>query len=168
LSDVDTKAVGALAFAVGRNVKRRHLSPSQKAVLAAETIPAFEKEAKARQLAALKQGARRPVRQPDPNGEVGRSTAKAAKAAGVSETNVKKARRLLKADPGKAAEVKAGKTTVHKALSSIPAKPGMPPKPKQLTLSSTLRELTNVLKGGPGPVTVPVARFKFTVRTVMA
>ena len=43
-----------LAFVVAKNVRRRHLTESQRALLAARLKPLFEEEARQRQLAGLK------------------------------------------------------------------------------------------------------------------
>ena len=52
-----------LAFVVARNLHRRHLSESQRALVAARLKPRFEEEARQRQTAALKRGSDLPVGQ---------------------------------------------------------------------------------------------------------
>jgi hypothetical protein len=50
-----------LAFVIARNVHRRHLSESQRALLAARLRPLFEEVARQRRLASLNQGSQPPV-----------------------------------------------------------------------------------------------------------
>jgi hypothetical protein len=52
-----------LAFVVSKNLHRRHLMESQRALVAARLKPLFEEEARQRQIAALKQGSAFPVGQ---------------------------------------------------------------------------------------------------------
>lgn len=164
LSSADTNGATPLAWAVSHNLKRRHLRPSQLAILAAETIPAFEREAKQRQLAALKKGKEKPTRQTSPNGAGGRSAQKAAKAAGVSETNVKKARRLLKEAPDKAADVKAGKMTIHKAVTGLHGKTWkVTDKPKKLTMQTTIGEIIKTVRRGDDRATVIIGHWRINV-----
>jgi hypothetical protein len=52
-----------LAFVVARNLHRRHLTESQRALVAARLKPLFEEEARQRQVAGLKRGSDLPVTQ---------------------------------------------------------------------------------------------------------
>jgi len=45
-----------LAFVVSKNLQRRHMTESQRALVAARLKPLFEEEARQRQVAALKRG----------------------------------------------------------------------------------------------------------------
>lgn len=143
-------AHGPVAFVKARNFDRRHLTPSQKAAVAAELIPFFEAEAKERRDAQLKQNA--PKAQSGANGAgdehsqdnghdpadenqagskgggkggkksgKGKAAAQAAAAVGVGTRSVEKANKLRKKDPKKFADVKAGKTTVSKATKDANA-----------------------------------------------
>ena len=110
----DIRAAGPVAFVVGQNFKRRHLTTSQRSIFAAETLPAFEAEAKKRKLAKLRnQDVDLAATLDEESG--GKSRDKAAKAANVSPAQVQKAKKLLKTDPKKAAAVKAGKMSLHAA-----------------------------------------------------
>jgi len=89
-----------LAFVVSKNIQRRHLTESQRAIVAAKLKPLFEEEARQRQRAALKRGTEPPVRlnlaerdQPESKGE---SAEKAAVLMKVSRASVKTADRVKK------------------------------------------------------------------------
>src|SRR5713101_1743564 len=71
-----------LAFVVTKNIHRRHLTETQRALVAAGLKPLFEEEARQRQRAALKQGSEPPVdensRRREKHEKNGRSAQKAA------------------------------------------------------------------------------------------
>lgn len=100
---------------ISLNLKRRHLTASQRAMVAKDALPYFEAEAKARMsnggkgvptLAPLK----------------GKARDKAAKAVGVSAGYIQDAKKLSKDAPDLAAEVRAGKTTLPKAKAAAAAR----------------------------------------------
>jgi len=55
MKDYNGESLDPLNFVISKNIKRRHLTASQKALLALEIKPLLEKEAKKRQLNSLKQ-----------------------------------------------------------------------------------------------------------------
>ena len=89
-----------LHFVLAKNIDRRHLTPGQRALVAARLKPLFEEEARQRQRAALKQGTQFPVGENSPRREnpeaKGRSAQKAAELMKVSDFSVKAADRVKK------------------------------------------------------------------------
>jgi hypothetical protein len=112
-----------LKFVISENIRRRQLDKSQKAALAVEMLPEFEKEAKEH----LREGAIRgnisPVRagrhEPearDYSSEQERTSASmAARAVGASGRNVSKAKRVKEADEKLFEQVVRGDISVDKA-----------------------------------------------------
>jgi hypothetical protein len=125
------------------NVKRRHLTASQRAAIAAELIPKLRR--KTNPVVFLT---------PSPLPEVAatRSEAKeaAASVGGVNERYVHKARKLQIEDPETFREVKAGKKTITAATKAAkPAKrPKLPEAPSFFALSHTLGHLCAAWKRG--------------------
>jgi hypothetical protein len=110
-----TQEAGPLAFVMSHNLRRRHLTPSQKAAVAADSLPFFEAEAAKRKTATqFKQGGRSAPKGAHRVSE-GKSAAQAAKVTGASERMVERAKRLKKTSPAKFEQAKAGKLTLSKA-----------------------------------------------------
>ena len=109
-----------LAFVVAKNVRRRHLTESQRALLAARLKPLFEEEAHERRRACLRQGSQSPVPENSPergkHGENAESAQKAAEMMHVSDFSVKAADKVKKQGvPALVAAVQAGKIAVSAA-----------------------------------------------------
>lgn len=119
------------AYVLSMNVRRRHLTPAQRAALAAESLALFEEEAKGRQ---REHGGTAPGRaapekhSPPAGGECSTPTraktaaAEAAKVSGSSERSVERAARIGKEASELLEEVKAGRTSLKEAERKI-AKP---------------------------------------------
>lgn len=110
----------ATAYAISANLKRRHLNPSQLAMIAADALHLFEVEAKARQ----KEGARRgglgrKVTAPGREASKGTAASAAAKAAGAGARSVERAKAVTKKSPELAKRVKAGEVTLKQAEKQI-------------------------------------------------
>lgn len=93
-----------VAWSVSKNLRRRHLSESQRAALAAELAELYAKERKMGRNSQL-----------PPDGGKTSPVQAAAKAAGASERSTERARAVKNADPKAFAQVKAGKKTVTTA-----------------------------------------------------
>lgn len=113
------------SFVVSTNIARRHLTPSQKAAIAAELEPLFAAEAKARQRAAGgdKRSAAAKGRKAESGakkkGERRPAAADAAKVTGASTRSVERAAAVKKADPELFAKLKDGDVTVKQAERQI-------------------------------------------------
>ena len=81
---------------LAKNIDRRHLTPGQRALVAARLKPLFEEEARQRQRAPLKQGTQFPVGENSPQREKGRSAQQAAELMKISDFSVKAADRVKK------------------------------------------------------------------------
>jgi DNA modification methylase len=95
------------------NGVRRHLSQSQKAIVAAELEPHFAVEAKERQ------GHRSDIKAKLPERSNGQARDKAAAAVGVSPRYASDAKAIIATAPAVAAEVKAGTITISRAKQKI-------------------------------------------------
>lgn len=102
-------------FVADVNINRRHLSASQRAMAAQALLPHFEAEAAARKASGKK-------------ADESKKAAEAAGAAvGVSPRTVEAAKAVADADPALAADVTAGKTTVHAAAKKVAKKKAAEP-----------------------------------------
>lgn len=106
-----------LEFVTDKNLRRRHLSQSQKALIAAEMLPMFEEAARARQSRP-----KAPVMEDEPVRPV-RSVDVAAAAAGVSAGNVSAAKKIIAENPEGAERIRQGKTTIHAEMKNTKPDP---------------------------------------------
>jgi hypothetical protein len=117
-----------LAFVVTRNLHRRHLTESQRALVAARLKPLFEEEARQRQLAGRKQEDQfqltANLRQGDKSGRNATSAQRAAERLQVSARSVESADRVKKQGVPELVEaVAAGQVAVSAAsrIATLPA-----------------------------------------------
>ena len=108
-------------YVISRNLRRRNLDESQRAMVGVQAMKALEAEAKARQLAGLKQGTSAPVaadlRQRD---EPSRSSEKAAKIVNVSTRLIESAAKVVRSGaPELVDAVKNGEIPVSPAADVV-------------------------------------------------
>jgi N6-adenosine-specific RNA methylase IME4 len=108
-----------LAFVWSLNGARRHLTPGQKAAVAAEMLPALEAEARERNRLAGERFGKGSAKLHDPIPETGRSDEQAAALVGVSPRYVSEAKALKQQDPERFEKVKAGDITLQDAKRQL-------------------------------------------------
>jgi hypothetical protein len=109
-----------VAYVVSANVNRRHLDPSQRAMIAAKVKGLFEQEARQRQLAGRKQ---KDLPLSSEEGQCGESAEQAAKRLGVGKDSVYKAQKVLRSGaPALQEAVTQGQLSVSAAapLADLP------------------------------------------------
>lgn len=102
-------------YALSKNMHRRHLSTSQKAAVAAKTVPLLAEEAKLRQISALKRGSESPLTPIGVNGA--RADELAARSVGVGHRTVTRAVSVMKESPEEFERVLRGEITVNAAAN---------------------------------------------------
>jgi hypothetical protein len=108
---------------------RRHMSQSQRAALAVEFMPEYEKEAKKRLVTSTGGKSPRPVVTLPQAENIGKSREKAAAVAGVSPSLVQSAKKLKEESPEAFQQVKDGDKSIGQAKKEIINKHGPPPEP---------------------------------------
>lgn len=112
-------------WAMDKNLRRRHLSASERSMLAADSLPMYQKEAEAREKAGKgadgSGGRGRKTLAPEGArvSDDGKAASHAAKAARVSVRSVERAAAVAKADPEKAEQVRSGEKTVSQAYKEV-------------------------------------------------
>jgi len=106
-----------IGFIIQKNLARRNLTPSQASMLAANLVEKMEAAEKAEKEAAAAAGTANSQKGGKTKKAKGAKVTKAAKALKVSPRSVAAARKLKKKNPKAAADVAAGKKTLHKATT---------------------------------------------------
>lgn len=130
IKEWDGKGDSPTAWVLSTNLQRRHLTQSQKAIIAADALPLFEKEAKARQRdsatvtntkrAGKKETGSAPVREPSKKTRGAGKAAKAAAAAsGVGSRYVEAVKALKKSAPHLVEKVRSGEMTLKQAEKQV-------------------------------------------------
>ena len=117
--DAETKPFNGddpLAYVLSMNLKRRHLTQGQKAMIAADALPQFEKEAKKRQQLSKGRGKKGPAKMPDLKRD---ARDDAAKAFDVSPRYVSSAKTIAEHSPKLASDVRSGKRRIGQAMKIV-------------------------------------------------
>ncbi|MFM8537813.1 MAG: ParB N-terminal domain-containing protein, partial [Planctomycetaceae bacterium] len=102
-----------LEWAISANIRRRHLSPSQRAVLALDLLPLLEHEAKSRQRLSRGRGRRGATTTASSSGGVrGKASQIAARLAATNSAYVERAKRLHAEFPDLVEAVRLGRVTL--------------------------------------------------------
>jgi N6-adenosine-specific RNA methylase IME4 len=110
--------MGPTGWVLSKNLKRRHLNPSQAAAVALSALPLLEKEAKERQKAALKKGgAQAPPSAP--RGANGKAATHAAEAVGIGTRTLERAKAIAEKAPALMDKIRDGELTVKQAEKQI-------------------------------------------------
>lgn len=137
--DYNGENLTPLNFVISKNIKRRHLTASQKALLALEIKPLLAEEAKKRQLSSLKQYKENTVQEIIPereekkeNGdtvvpllaqrEKGRTIEQAGKIIGVGKEYIRKAEKVKKEAPELVEKIMAGEMNLNQAVKEVKRK----------------------------------------------
>lgn len=136
------KKMSPTEWVLSQNLRRRHLSESQAAMVATGAIALLEKEAKERQRlhGGTAPGGPKTLRQTfdgvsdDPHGNLGKATERAAILFNTNRQYVYDAKLIREKDPGLAEAVKRGEITIPEAKKKL----GLAPKRWTITLHPEL------------------------------
>jgi N6-adenosine-specific RNA methylase IME4 len=117
--DWDGQGGSAVAYVVSVNLQRRHMTESQRAMVAADLLPLFEAETTERRNSRLKRGDTAPEAPLAPRGAIGKAAKQAAEATSVGTRSVERAKAVAAKAPELAERVRAGETTLKQAEKTI-------------------------------------------------
>jgi hypothetical protein len=123
-------------FIISLNLTRRHLTPSQKALVAVDSLPFYEEAAKNRMKLSQGRGKKGVAKMPDLN--FGRSRDVVASAFGVSGRYIGYAKQINTTDPDLAQEIRDGKKTITEAIKIIKRDEGNPTQRKKYKFSNDI------------------------------
>lgn len=154
-----------VAWTISANVRRRHLSASQRAVLALDLLPLLEREAKDRQRLSRGRGRRTPVTAP---GILrGKASQIAARLAATNSAYVERAKRLHTACPDVIEAVRLGRLTLAEAVRLARFSADVRDRAVQVRSLEPDRGLTDVIRevlAASPPAPTPARRHRGRIR----
>lgn len=128
-----------LPFILSLNLQRRHLSQSQKAMIATKLKPYYTKQARERMIAGNNAD-------PGDNSPQGRASDQAGKMLGVSGKTVQRAEKIIAEHPEYIAPIQSGEKTINAARAEIKAKQAPPgPEAVKATLDKADTQIKDAL-----------------------
>jgi len=119
---IDFSGNNPLSFVISKNLKRRHLTASQQAVIALQVLPMLEEEAKKREAIGHFNA---PQYKNKPGSELvhyldkGKATEKAAELFGINSHYIADAKMIAQKAPEKLDEILAGEKTIKEAVKEV-------------------------------------------------
>ncbi len=119
------RGVSPISFVVSMNVRRRHLTPAQRAIAATEALPHYEAEAKKRQ------GERTDIKEKIPGSEEGQARDQAASDFNVNHHYISDMKSLRQEAPDLVEKIKTGELKIPQAKKELRKReaPKAPPIP---------------------------------------
>jgi len=106
-------------FVISLNLKRRHLTVAQRAIVGEEALPMLEKEAKARMAAGGGDKKSGKAKLPDPIVDKGQSRDKAAALVQVSPRTISDIKKIKQTKPALYDDMRSGKRTLQEAKRTV-------------------------------------------------
>ena len=146
-------------YIVSENVRRRHLTVGQRAMIGTSIEEYYAADAKRRQGVKVDLPTNPNIEENSPHGEIGRSAEKAGKAVNVSDKSIKQAKAIKQSAPDLAEEVQQGRS-LHSAYKETKEREqSRPIEPKPKPTNKTIYLLDH--KGNEVPYPEPKGKATF-------
>jgi hypothetical protein len=143
VEELNEELSSPILYVLSKNLRRRHLTVEQRAVIAAESIPLLSEEGRLRQRRNLKNQKDATLGSTDPNVH-GRSTVIAAGAADVSPSSVKRVLAVKRADADLYEQITGGAVTISAAYNQIKGSLPRPRREAQITGAQKRRMISGI------------------------
>jgi hypothetical protein len=143
VEELNAEPSSPILYVLSKNLRRRHLTVEQRAVIAAESIPLLSEEGRLRQRRSLKNQTDATLGSTGPN-DHGRSVEIAARAAEVSPSSVKRVLAVKRADPDLCEQIKRGEVTISAAYNQIKGSLPRPSRKAQITEAQKRRMISGI------------------------